>query len=160
MMSIAIAVVLRPSKKLQILAILFSILWGLVAVYLGYVTSIAFQFRAVLVLACFTVFLFNLKYLYGTLTNCWHLSISGQGEFHCALISNQRPDQLNVESYPYKLAAGSILWSRMLILRLKRFNDDNMINLVVLSDAVSDDEFRRLAIACRWISSHARSKST
>ena len=93
----------------------------------------------------------------------WHISISGQGRFHCTLPGEQPDDLIDVgpdDSHSFELAAGSILWSGLLILRLKRFDDDNMINLVVLSDAVSEDEFRRLSVACRWINSHARPKKT
>ena len=55
------------------------------------------------------------------------------------------------------MVPGSVIWPQMLLLRLRTLGDDNMINLMILSDAVSTDEFRRLSIACRWIVAKANS---
>jgi len=158
-MSIAISFILHPSKILRFLAIAFSILLVLVAIYVGCFGVIPFPLRVALVLLCLVGSIHNLITHFTASQRHWHIAVGGQGDFRCAIIDSHgcAVNSSSSSSLSYRLAPGSILWSKILILRLQGQNDDNMLNLMVLSDAVSDDEFRCLSIACRWINSHTTS---
>jgi len=158
-MSIAISFVLHPSKILQFLAILLSILLIFVAIYVGYFALIPVFARSALAFACLLGSIFNLIIHYSAARRSWHIVVGGQGDFRCVALG---PDGRSLKSSSgfgrsYKLTSGSILWTKILILHLQSLNDDNMLNLVVPSDAVSENEFRCMSIACRWINSHATS---
>jgi hypothetical protein len=154
-MSIALTVVLRSSKMLQVFAIFFSILLMATAIHVGCNVSLAMYLRIVLSLICLTASLANIFCIDSYLKKQWHIAISGQGEFRCSLSANfLEPGKMHLLQ-SYYLAGGTTLWSKMLFLRLRGLNDDDKINLVIPSDALNKDEFRRLSIACRWIVKHA-----
>ena len=159
-MSIALSVVLHSSKKLQILAILFSLFLALVGIYIGSSASLPVFVRTLLGATCVVISVANFLRFNATLKKHWHIAIDGQGIFRCLQLSGKigdpgRSDLLATPSY--YLATGTVLWSQLLILRLRRLEDDNMINLMVLSDSVNADEFRRLAVACHWVAGQEKS---
>jgi hypothetical protein len=49
-----------------------------------------------------------------------------------------------------QLRQGSTLWSSLMVLRLQAVSG-RLINLILLPDSLSDDAFRALSVACRWI---------
>jgi len=159
-MSIALSVVVHPSRNLQIIAGLFSTCLIVVAASLAGSASIQLSLRLVLVAVCLATAIFNFFALRTVAGRKWQLQIGAAGGIHCNPLP--LPDEVLHDSGSpinkvYYLAPGTVIWPHLLIIRLRRLNDDNMINLVVLSDAVGKDDFRRLAIACRWIIAQANS---
>ena len=157
-MPIALSLVLHPSKKLQILALLFSVILLLVGIATGYASSFSSSLRIVVAALLVVSALVICWHVKTELQKHWAISITEHGEFHCHLLSAHTEAFAQDGSEIRQLADGTVLWPKILFLRLQRLKDDNMINLVVLSDALSEDEFRRLSIACRWIVAHAKQK--
>jgi len=160
-MSIALSFVLHPSRKLQILAITFSIVLLLVGVFTACTIALPFYLRLVLASTFALSALGSCWYVKAVLNRRWYISIDGQGEFYCHLIASQEKFPVSdapLSSDACRLSASTVLWSKILFLRLQRLKDDNMINLVILSDAVSGAEFRRLSIACRWVVAQVKRK--
>jgi|GEM_PF-3226445 len=155
-MSIALTLVLRPSRVLQISAIFFSILLIAIAVQIGCNESIAIYLRIGAALFCLSLSLVNILHASAIGTKGWHISISGQGEIRCQMKKNLSDSKKNHQIQPYRLVAGTTIWPKMLFLRLRSVDSDDKINLVIPSDALDKDEFRRLSIACRWIVKHAK----
>jgi len=86
----------------------------------------------------------------------WHIHIDNQGEIRCDVKSLSIASNDNDEVSHYVLNDGSTLWSNILFLRLRSLNGDSKINLVILSDSLDNDEFRRLSLVCRWLQQQAR----
>lgn len=53
------------------------------------------------------------------------------------------------------LAAGSFISPLLMVLRLAD-KHDNINTLLIFPDSVSQDAFRRLALACRWLAAHRK----
>jgi len=155
-MSIALTVVLRPSKILQYFAIFFSILLVIIAIHVGCDVSLPMYFRIGLALFCLIGSLANMFYVSSYIKKKCRISISGQGEFRCDLQTSSFKSKHIHLLHSYCLSTGTTLWPKMLFLRLRRLDNDDKINLVIPSDALDKDEFRRLSIACRWITKHAK----
>jgi toxin CptA len=155
-MSIALTVVLRPSKILQISAIFFSVLLVFIVIHVGRDASLPLHFRLALTFLCLVSSSAIILYIRIYIKKQWHIAISGQGEFRCRLKTNALESKRTQVLHPYCLTSGTTLWSQMLFLRLRRLDNDDMINLVIPSDALDKDEFRRLSVACRWIARHAK----
>lgn len=49
-----------------------------------------------------------------------------------------------------QLRQGSTLWSSLMVLRLQA-ESGQLTTLILLPDSLSDDAFRALSVACRWI---------
>lgn len=159
-MSIDLSVVLHPSKKLQILRILFSVCLLQIGIVLACSAPIPVLLKFIFATMCISTALFNYFASKSASGHRWHILIDGQGKIRCKAfsISGQPPsDSAAVFQQTYYLAPGTVIWPQLLLLRLRTLDDDNMINLMILSDAVSTDEFRRLSIACRWIGAKAYS---
>ena len=153
-MSIALSVVLHPSKKLQILAILFSACLFLIGVYFASCATLPLYLRLFLLSCCLLASLVNYLINKRNAKLTRTVLISGQGDLR--IISGQTGSTpKSSDNQIYVMSPGTVLWPRLLVLRLRRLEDDNMINLMVPFDAVSQDEFRRLSIACRWIVAQA-----
>jgi len=147
-MSIAISVVLKPSKILRFCAILFAFLLLFIGIYIGSLKTLPLLNQFVLIaICCFAAcrsFLYNQKIA----KTSWRINIDGQGQLRCQ--SNAQADAV------FELAAGTTLWTQALFLRLHNQEKNVKINIVILSDALSKDEFRRLSVACKWIGAHVR----
>lgn len=160
-MSIAIAVVLRPSKLLRIYVSGFALFLILIAIYLGGLNTISGLCKFVLVTICVGTALKSILLGYNAAKATWQISIDGKGHFRCqpmTLKSNTRvanvvqdhvSSGLPMESI-LDLVSGTTLWANILILRVKNGNNE-VSNLVILRDSLEKDEFRRLSIACKWI---------
>lgn len=153
-MSIDLSVVIHPSKKLQILAMLFSICLILIGIHLACFSFIPIYLKIIFATSCFIAALFNFFVTKAASRNRWRVLINGRGEIRCQRITGSGEPSSNSDVFFKQscyLVSGTVIWSQLLLLRLRTLDDDNMINLMILSDAVSSDEFRRLSIACRWI---------
>lgn len=85
----------------------------------------------------------------------WRITVDGNGRFHCQLPQTQR----TITDFQCELDVKTVIWPTALFLNLRRLDNDNMINLVILSDALDGDEFRQLSIACRWMMTRSTSKA-
>jgi hypothetical protein len=153
-MSIAISVVLRPSKILRFCTISFAVLLLSIGIYIGNLKTLSLPNQSVLIaLCCFAAwhsFFYNQKIA----KTSWRIHIDGQGQLRCQP-NTQAADA--TDSPLLNLMPGTTLWTHALFLRLHNQEQNIRMNLVVLSDALSKDEFRRLAVACKWIVAHAES---
>ncbi len=157
-MSIALAVVIQPSKLLQLCVTLFASLLIVIGVYVTCLPHLSIFARSVLVaFCCFAVwrgFVYNQK----VAQLSWRLIVSNQGQLWCqlnSLPSNSIQTKIFLKSTAVNLLAGTTLWANVLFLRLYNAEYETTINLVVFPDALSPDEFRRLSIACKWIVTQA-----
>lgn len=145
-MSIAISVVLHPSKILRFCTLTFALFLLFLGIYIGTLKSLPIANQSILIaLCCFAAwrsFLYSQKIA----QTSWRIHIDGQGQLRC--------QQADSDSDPFNLVAGTTLWTHALFLRLHHREKNMKINLVVLSDALSKDEFRRLSVACKWIIAH------
>ncbi|MET3107193.1 toxin CptA [Oxalobacteraceae bacterium GrIS 2.11] len=155
-MSIALSIVLRPSRKLHVIAILFSIQLVLIGIYLGCQTSISLYYRFPLACLCMLVSFGNFINIHEYVKKIWHIHVSNQGEIRCDVKSLCIDAHDNGGESHYVLNEGCTLWSNILFLRLRSLNSDSKINLVILSDSLNNDEFRRLSLACRWLAQQVR----
>ena len=152
-MSIAISVVLQPSKILRFCVISFAFLLLFIGIYIANLKTLSLLNQSVLIaLCCFAAwrsFLFNQKIA----KTSWRIHIDGHGQLRCHSTAQAE----DVFGDVVKLVAGTTLWTQALFLRLHNQEKNVNINLVILSDALSKDEFRRLSVACKWIVAHAES---
>ncbi len=58
-----------------------------------------------------------------------------------------------------QLRQGSTLWSSLMVLRLQSVSG-RLTNLILLPDSLSDDAFRALSVACRWIAASQANHDT
>jgi toxin CptA len=153
-MSIAISVVTRPSQILRFCLISFALFLLSIGLYIGALKNISLINQSILIALCCFAAWRSLAYNQKIAQTSWRISIGGQGQLHCQPAA-QADDVFN--NQPCQLLAGSTLWTHALFLRLHNPEENVRINLVILSDALSRDEFRRLSIACKWIVVHAGS---
>jgi hypothetical membrane protein len=155
-MSIALSTLIHPSKILHFLAILFSIFLIFIGIYIAGDGPLPIFWRIFLVPICFIASIATLHNARRHNTKKWRITINQQGEFRCQMVTVSNKFQ-DLRSHPtYFLISGTTLWSCILFLRLRRAQGDTTINLVIFSDALSKDEFRRMSVACRWIVKHAK----
>ena len=85
----------------------------------------------------------------------WALDISGTGDIRVSAASEANApacfDSRSGSTEMRYLAAGSLITPLLLVLRLAD-SHDNINTLMVFPDSVSHDAFRRLSLACRWLS--------
>ncbi|WP_133166926.1 hypothetical protein [Solimicrobium silvestre] len=135
----------------------------LIGIYIGCLDVPSILIRSFLAVLCglaaYRIFFQHQK----NAKKIWHIAIDGKGQLRCLPVSSSAITPTNrefFESNPFYLMSGTTLWARVLFLRLHCLEDDVMINLVILSDALSRDEFRRLSVACKWIVAHAESPTS
>jgi toxin CptA len=150
-MSIALTVTLHPSRKLHILAISFSLLILIVGIWVSCTGNVSIFWRLCIALVCFGMSIVNFIHVQSANQKNWHITISEQGEFQCQPFFYATKQGKSSTMRPYLLASGTTLWSDVLFLRLKAQDSDTVISLMIFSDALNKDEFRRISIACRWL---------
>ncbi|WP_220807239.1 protein YgfX [Noviherbaspirillum aridicola] len=94
-----------------------------------------------------------------------HIDISGTGQIRLVETGDTGPcaaanrPHLKKNGQVVHLLPSSTLWRRMLLLRL-RTGSGRIITVPVMPDSVSQDSFRALSVACRWILSRNDSTDT
>lgn len=94
----------------------------------------------------------------------WALSISGIAEIRVSRPSQATtPASSDTGTPPDEiryLSAGSLITPILLVLRLAD-SHDNINTLMIFPDSVSQDAFRRVSLACRWLSAqrHRRTQN-
>lgn len=157
-MSIAVSVVVQPSRLLLAAVGSMCIVIAIVAGMIGFnkVGELSFYPRLVIAGSCFLVGCSGFYWAAQT-RKTFHIDISGVGQIRLVEYSvlsffSQRHEWANNEndSEVVRLMPASTLWPILLLLRLK--NERHQIKVLpILRDCVTADSFRALSVACRWI---------
>lgn len=153
-MSIAISVVLRPSKIVRFCTISFALCLLFIGIYIGSQNTIPVLNKFVLIATCCFAAWRSFLYSHKTAQTSWRIHIDGRGKLRCQ--STAKAGDV-LKGNPLNIMAGTTLWTSALFLRLHNREENIQLNLVVLPDALSNNEFRRLSVACRWIIAHTKS---
>ena len=146
-MSIAISVILRPSKILRFCVISFVFLLLFIGVFIASLKTLSLFNQSALIALCGFAAWRSFSYNQKIAKTSWRINIDGQGQLRCQ--SNMESDDV------FALMAGTTLWTQALFLRLHNQEKNVKVNIVILSDALGKDEFRRLSVACKWIVARA-----
>ncbi|MEM4989013.1 flagellar hook-length control protein [Collimonas sp. H4R21] len=151
MMSIAQSVVIQPSRVLSALVGLQCLLAASTGALIaaGAVGDLALPERLALALLCLAAAIYGITRYYRS-RQAVHIDISGSGRIRIADVVT--PSTKKQMPSPARLLGGTTLWSHLLLLRL-RLDSGSVRTIAILPDCVSDDAFRNLSVACRWIAS-------
>lgn len=160
-MSIAISVVLKPSKMLQKFISYFIFLLVITAIYCAFYSNtfkpVGFICAALCLLASCSLFFYQLRLR----KKFWHIFIDKNCHFRCELSSSKdmQTTQFKLMKSPFFiLKSGSTLWNKVLFLHLYQKKSNKLIKIMVTSDALSELEFRHFSIAIRWIAIHGQTE--
>ena len=163
MSTIAVSADIKPSRLLLLVmtfACLCVVLVG-VAVCLLLPGQLSWLLRGILaaaslIAAAIALFLV----LRGRKTIWLHISATGQIRVveHLINSSSARAKPQVMKAGLAQLLAGTTVWPGMLFLRL-RLESGKTRTIPILSDSVSEDTFRALSVACRWLVSHNMAKT-
>jgi hypothetical protein len=161
-MSIAVSADIKPSRLLLLImgfACLCVALVGVVACLLM-PGQLSWQTRGVLAAVCVLAAAVALFLVLRERKTVW-LHISGTGQIrmveHLAS-GNSRAKPQVMKAGLAQLLAGTTIWPGLLFLRL-RLENGKIRTIPILSDSVSEDTFRALSVACRWLISHNTAKA-
>ncbi|WP_211473384.1 protein YgfX [Collimonas humicola] len=152
-MSIALSVVVKPSRLLLALVATECGLAGLVAVLIagGVIGNLLLPVRATLATLCVSAAAYGmLRYYRGR--RAIQLDIAANGQIRMAEIAASNINRIS-NPVPVQLLESTIIWSHLLLLRL-RLASGSVRTIAILPDCVSNDTFRVLSVACRWIAAH------
>lgn len=147
-MSIAVTVTLLPSRRLKAVAALLSVALTFTGFYCFQVHGQPLWLRVLTGVVCLVAATANLRQTRTLNARCWRIAIAGSGLFYCDTGTGAAGHHRG--KFACELTSRSVLWPGILLLRLRRLDNDNMINLVILSDALCAEDFRRVSVACRW----------
>ena len=165
-MSIAVSIVIKPSRLLALLVYGVCVCAGLVGVLLwfGVFGESLDWLRRLCGAITVLLSLGSGFYVASFLGTTYHLDISGTGQIRLriAVPKADRQPVGNPSVMPHKTAGetklvilqtNSTLWPHFLLLRL-RGEDDCLYVVPIMYDCISGDAFRGISVACRWISGH------
>jgi hypothetical protein len=157
-MSIALSAHLRPSRLLTALhfamaaVLLSTAIWLLQSAgYLGFPFSLHHALVIVCAIASIALIVQPLRR-----KTALRIDVTGLGQIR---LVETLPDAA-ARSLPWsdavgevvQLRQGSTLWPSLMVLRLQAVSG-RVTTLILLPDSLSDDAFRALSVACRWIAS-------
>jgi toxin CptA len=156
-MSIAVSALVQPSRLLFAMTGMMSVGAALIgiAIAAGRVGDLSFAIR--LWGSLLAVFLSFFGFYHGT---CYrkpiHIDISGTGQLRLTEVAVTAP--CADTNWPHvreigevvRLMNDSTIWPYLLLLRLQSASGKIRV-LPILQDCVSQDSFRALSVACRWI---------
>ena len=158
-MSIAVSVVLHPSQFLLRYLRAFAVVLLIAGVSVACLDELPVVVRSVNVVLCWLGSAYLVVFSHRLHQRTGRLSVSGLGQlrYQSCLISlpvskhslNQRNDPL------FYLSSGTTLWPSVLFLRLRRPAHNSILNLVIFSDSLGLEDYRRLSVACHWIVAHS-----
>lgn len=162
-MSIAVTVVVRPSRVLNALLRGMCLCVASVGIAIGFawIGDLSLTFRISIAVACImaSTACFYAKYN----RDMYRISISGDGQMRVseyAAVSGAMGhfacEDVYGEVFPVSLQDNSIVWPLLLLLRLKADNEKTFI-VPILTDSLSASGFRSLSVACQWIAMHNQS---
>jgi hypothetical protein len=157
-MSIALSAHLRPSRLLTALhfamaaVLLSTAIWLLQSAgYLGFPFLLHHALAIVCAIASIALIVQPLRR-----KTALRIDVTGLGQIR---LVETLPDAA-ARSLPWsdavgevvQLRQGSTLWPSLMVLRLQAVSG-RVTTLILLPDSLSDDAFRALSVACRWIAS-------
>lgn len=152
-MSIAVALVLHPSRILRCGLALFLALLGGIFFYMATLGHISFLARIVwLGLLGFAIWR-GLVIYQNIAQTYWRLMVDERGQVRCC--QAKHPDtspsfSSSDHSSMYQLSLDSTIWSHSLFLHLTHAQHKSLY-LVIMPDMLSQEAFRQLSICCRWL---------
>ena len=162
-MSIAVTVVVRPSRCLRLLAGGFGVSMLAVALAIFSLSSLRFTAGPVVSLALLFA---GLCLVHAALHSATvhRIDISGLGRIRLTVQQDVRPDAAG--GRPVLLLPGSTLWPRLMLLRFGPADGDDVARgrlarwragrcVVVFPDSVAPDAFRALAVALGAVAGRA-----
>lgn len=155
-MSIAVSILIKPSKVLRLMVGAIGVLTACLAILIGIDSVGYFSFisRMVMVSASIVTLGSCIFYVLKPIKT-YRIDISNTGQIRLTCL-NLYPicnaDNGN-NGEIVSMMDGSTLWSGLLLLRLQLDTGHKHI-LRVLPDSVSPESFRMLLVACRWIAAH------
>lgn len=160
-MSIAVSADIKPSRLLLLITGSACLCVALMGVLMAlWMPGLSVLVRIVLAIACILAAAIALTLTLRGRKAIW-LHISGTGQIrvveHLAVASSRAKPQV-VKAGLAQLLAGSTIWPGLLLLRL-RLESGSVRTIPILSDSVSEDTFRALSVACRWLISHNTAKA-
>lgn len=162
MSTIAVSADIKPSRLLLLItafACLCVLLVGMVCLLMP--GQLSLLLRATLAAACFIAAASALFLILRGRKTIWlHISATGQIRVveHLISSSSARAKPQVMRAGLAQLLAGTTIWPGMLFLRL-RLENGKTRTIPILSDSVSEDTFRALSVACRWLVSRNTAKA-
>lgn len=159
-MSIAVTVVVRPSRFLNALLRGMCLCVASVGIAIGFawVSDLSLPYRLPIAIICILTATACLHAEF--YRNTYQISISGDGQIRLseydAVFDATLRSACDDASVLVSLQDNSIIWPRLLLLRLKADNKKTFIVPIFL-DGLSASGFRSLSVACRWIATHNKS---
>jgi toxin CptA len=160
--SIAVSAVVHPSRILLFLVLLYFVFLLASAMLIGfaYIGGLPLYVRLFVVFLTFLALSVALNWAVRQ-RKVVRLDISMNGQIrlveHTGLTGS--PSLLEDETgggCVVRLMSDSVLWSGLLLLRLKT-EADHIIALPILRDSMNAEAFRALSVACRWIAAQNKS---
>lgn len=159
-MSIAISVVVKPSRLLRILtfgmsSVLLAI--GLLS-GLGLIGNLTDAVRATVAISSFFPAFFGFYHIVRN-RKVLHIDITSLGQIRLREIDvgiscqTQKRPHVNGLGRMVQLSQDSTIWPQLLLLRFQADTGETVV-MPILPDCVSRDGFRALSVACRWIAAH------
>lgn len=156
-MSIAVSADIKPSRLLLIVAAMTGISVTLIGVFFAFalIGQLSLVFRLAFATICLAAAALA---FWGVLRNrkaVW-LHISGTGQIRLVehhITMHAKASSKVMTGGLAQLMAGSTVWPRLLLLRL-RLENGRVRTIPILPDSVSKETFRALQVACRWVASH------
>jgi len=161
-MSIAVSADIKPSRLLLILMAAVALIVACIGVFLAFtlVGSLSLIFRIALAVACIFVAGAAFWMVLQNRKSVW-LHISGTGQIRLVehhVVARTKIGGQVMRGGLAQLLAGSTVWPNLLLLRL-RLDNGQVRTIPILVDSVSQETFRALQVACRWVASHNGSMS-
>lgn len=157
-MSIAVSVVVEPSRSLFALELAICLGVALVGILIGcgVIGETSRWLQAMTAMVCLLLALAGFARIAGH-KKSYHLDISGAGQirlhvldFVAAEASRKRMGETDSTGNLVDLIGGSTFWPGFAMLRLRA--EDGQVHVVpILPDCLPAESFRALLVACRWI---------
>jgi hypothetical protein len=155
-MSIAISVVVKPSRRLRFLTAGMSLLLLVIGTLIvsDVIGDLSFVVRIAAAIFSFFPALFGFYHI-AQKGKVLHIDISSIGQIRLREIDDVIPRESSKRPYEnlvgevFNLSRDSTIWPYLMVLCLQNGSEEKMVP--ILPDCVSRDEFRALSVACRWI---------
>jgi toxin CptA len=163
-MSIAVSVVVHPSRILLSLLFLIAALSAAigVAIFSGWFGNLDPIHR--ILTGTLPVFMAFFGFYHGVRhRKTLHIDISGAGQIRMAEAASTGPcrsaysPHLRANGTVVEMMDNSTIWPNLMVLRL-RTSDRRIIVVPILQDSVSREAFRALSVACRWIAARGHTQ--
>lgn len=155
-MSIALSTLVRPSRSLLLAHVAMALVLLLTALHLALSVNHAqlhYSLNLLLAVICATASIALVALPFRRRT-ALRIDVTGLGQIR--LVETHPHAEAGLvtpsaaEGEVVQLCQGSTLWSSLMVLRLQSVSG-RVTTLILLPDSLSDDAFRSLSVACRWI---------